>query len=121
MPDDRFTGPIVPLPPAKRSLQTCDGGRKSKRIVSVYHGFDHESFFHDQTPLPATVVQQLLPSDRTIRLLFVSHYNYYRNFETLFRAVAILKRQLKDIQVKLVLTCKLNPGENPGRITRKGG
>jgi glycosyltransferase involved in cell wall biosynthesis len=44
----------------------------------------------------------------------VSHYSYYRNFETLIRAIAILKKQLHPQPVRLILTCKLANGENPG-------
>jgi len=47
-------------------------------------------------------------------LLFVSHYNYYRNFETLIRALPFLRRQLDGRSVKLLLTCHLAPGMNPG-------
>jgi glycosyltransferase involved in cell wall biosynthesis len=49
-----------------------------------------------------------------LRLLFVSHYNYYRNFETLFRALPILARRLNGRKVKLFLTCRLDSRENPG-------
>ena len=48
------------------------------------------------------------------RLLFVSHYNYYRNFETLFRAIPLVKERLKEKKVKLYLTCRLDSAENPG-------
>ncbi len=45
---------------------------------------------------------------------FVSHYNYYRNFETLLRAMPLLNRRLKARKVKLYLTCRLNSRDNPG-------
>ncbi len=45
----------------------------------------------------------------------MSHYNYYRNFETLFRAMPILSHLLHK-KVKLFLTCRLKSGENPGAI-----
>jgi glycosyltransferase involved in cell wall biosynthesis len=44
----------------------------------------------------------------------VSHYNYYRNFETLFRALPILNDRLNGKKVKLFLTCRLSSDENPG-------
>jgi glycosyltransferase involved in cell wall biosynthesis len=50
----------------------------------------------------------------SLRLLLVSNYNYYRNFETLIRATAILKKKLHPRTVRLILTCKLNPEDNPG-------
>ena len=49
-----------------------------------------------------------------LRLLFVSHYNYYRNFETLIRAVGMLRKLIHPRHVSLFLTCRLQPGANPG-------
>ncbi len=85
-----------------------------KDVVSIHHGFDHEAFFRDHGPLPPIVQAQLAKSEGSLRLLFVSHYNYYRNFETLIRATAIFKKQLHPRRVRLVLTCKLKSEENPG-------
>ncbi len=53
-------------------------------------------------------------ADGSYKLLFVSHYNYYRNFETLIRALPLLRDRLAGRTVKLLLTCKLLAGENPG-------
>jgi glycosyltransferase involved in cell wall biosynthesis len=83
-------------------------------VVSIHHGFDHDAFFRDQTPLPQDVQTRLTAAEGSLRLLFVSHYNYYRNFETLIRAIAILKKKLHPRTVRLILTCKLNSKENPG-------
>lgn len=89
------------------------------KIVSIYHGFDHEAFFSAQEALPAKIQSQLDSSPHALRLLFVSHYNYYRNFETLFRAVALLRRNHgKD--VKLFLTCRLAQEETPGSYQVRG-
>lgn len=85
-----------------------------KKVVSVYHGFDREAFTRDPTPLPASVQHQLEDARDSLRLLFVSHYNYYRNFETLLRAMPILSSRLKGTKVKLFLTCRLKSAENPG-------
>jgi len=83
-------------------------------ISSIHHGFDHTEFFRDQTPLSCEVRAKLAAADGCLRLLFVSHYNYYRNFETLFRAAAILRGKLRPQKVRLILTCKLNSPDNPG-------
>jgi glycosyltransferase involved in cell wall biosynthesis len=85
-----------------------------KNVVSVHHGFDREAFSSDPTPLPAKLQQQLDHANDALRLLFVSHYNYYRNFETLFRALPILSDRLNGKKVNLFLTCRLNSAENPG-------
>ncbi len=85
-----------------------------QKVVVLHHGFDRERFFADSTDLPSEVRQKLLPAQGTVRLLFVSHYNYYRNFETLFRAVALLKQRLPSRNFRLLLTCQLSDGANPG-------
>jgi glycosyltransferase involved in cell wall biosynthesis len=84
------------------------------KVAAIHHGFDHEAFFQDSSPLPAEVQQQLLTPPDALRLLFVSHYNYYRNFETLLRAIPLVQERLGKRPVRLFLTCKLNSGENPG-------
>ena len=84
------------------------------KVVGVHHGFDPDIFFLDQTPLPAEIRQKLDSARDSLRLLFVSHYNYYRNFETLLRALPLLRERLGKRDVKLFLTCKLRSEENPG-------
>ena len=101
---------VAPTATFASDLQQWTG----KDVVSIHHGFDHEAFFRDQGPLPPAVQAQLAESEGSLRLLFVSHYNYYRNFETLIRAVAILKKQLHLRRIRLILTCKLKSEENPG-------
>ncbi len=90
------------------------GEWSGRKVLSVHHGFDPDAFSSDTTPLPGTVQIQLEQGQDALRLLFVSHYNYYRNFETLFRAMPILSSRLKGKKVKLFLTCQLKSGENPG-------
>jgi glycosyltransferase involved in cell wall biosynthesis len=85
-----------------------------RKVLSVHHGFDPDTFTSDAAPLPSEAQTQLEQGKDALRLLFVSHYNYYRNFETLFRAMPILSSRLKGKQVKLFLTCRLNSGDNPG-------
>ncbi|MGB7330129.1 MAG: glycosyltransferase, partial [Terriglobales bacterium] len=100
---------VAPSEAFARELHRWSG----REVVSVHHGFDPNAFTSDAAPLPAAAQIQLEQAKDTLRLLFVSHYNYYRNFETLFRAMPILSRRLKK-KVKLFLTCRLNSGENPG-------
>ncbi len=85
-----------------------------RKVLSLHHGFDPDAFLKDATPLASAVQNQLEQGKDALRLLFVSHYNYYRNFEILLRAMPILNHSLKGKQVKLFLTCRLNSGENPG-------
>jgi glycosyltransferase involved in cell wall biosynthesis len=81
--------------------------------VGIHHGFDHDYFFRDQSPLAGNVQQELAAADDSLKLLFVSHYNYYRNFETLFGALPLIKERLGH-NVRLFLTCKLQDEANPG-------
>jgi glycosyltransferase involved in cell wall biosynthesis len=83
-------------------------------VVVVHHGFDHQTFWADNTPLPADIQQKLDSAKDALRLLFVSHYNYYRNFETLFRALPFLRKRMGGRRVVLFLTCSLGSRENPG-------
>jgi glycosyltransferase involved in cell wall biosynthesis len=85
-----------------------------KEVVSLHHGFDPTAFTGDITPLPAAAKAQLEQARDDLRLLFVSHYNYYRNFETLFRALPLLRERLNGKKVKLFLTCRLSSEANPG-------
>lgn len=84
------------------------------KVEAVYHGFNPGVFFCENSPLPDSVKLKLNETRDCIRLLFVSHYNYYRNFETLFQAVAVLKRRLPDRPIKLFLTCTLDDEKTPG-------
>jgi glycosyltransferase involved in cell wall biosynthesis len=83
-------------------------------VSAIYHGFDRDTFLSDHSPLPDAARQKLECASGAFRLLFVSHYNYYRNFETLIRALPTIRRQLAPRPVRLFLTCKLVPGSNPG-------
>jgi glycosyltransferase involved in cell wall biosynthesis len=85
-----------------------------KEVVSLHHGFDLDAFTAETAPLPAAAEAQLEQARDDLRLLFVSHYNYYRNFETLFRALPLLREHLNGKKVKLFLTCRLSSEANPG-------
>jgi glycosyltransferase involved in cell wall biosynthesis len=101
---------IAPSQAFASELQSWTG----REVAVVHHGFDHEAFFADQTPLADDIQEKLAQARGCLRLLFVSHYNYYRNFETLLRAMPLLQNLIPKKQVKLLLTCKLERGANPG-------
>jgi glycosyltransferase involved in cell wall biosynthesis len=100
---------VAPSAAFARELRHWTG----KDVVCIHHGFDRSVFFRDQKPLPQEMQAQIAATAGSLRLLFVSHYNYYRNFETLIRAVAILKQMLHPRTIRLILTCKLSSNDNP--------
>src|SRR5438445_2079279 len=101
---------VAPTPAFADELKRWTGNE----VLAIHHGFDHELFFRDHSPLADDVQRKLLDIDDSVKLLFVSHYNYYRNFETLFRALPLITESLKPRKVRLFLTCKLQEGANPG-------
>jgi glycosyltransferase involved in cell wall biosynthesis len=101
---------VAPSKAFADTLRLWSGGT----VVSIYHGFDPEIFFRDQSPLPAAIQDKIDSGRNTLRLIFVSHYNYYRNFETLLRAIPHIQQRLDGRKVQLFLTCKLSSEENSG-------
>ena len=84
------------------------------RITVIHHGFDRALFLHEPDPLPDEIQSKLDSGKDALRLLFVSHYNYYRNFETLLRAIPLLRERRSGQKLRLYLTCKFRSEENPG-------
>jgi len=80
-----------------------------RNVISIHHGFDGERFFRDDD-LPEDLRHKLDFHRDALRLLFVSHYNYYRNFETLLQALPLLNERLGGRRAVLFLTCRLQPG-----------
>jgi len=83
-------------------------------VRAIHHGFDLEAFTRDSSPLPPEVEEKLKLTEESLKLLFVSHYNYYRNFETLISALPLLRERMPGREVRLLLTCQLAAGKNPG-------
>ncbi len=83
-------------------------------VKTIHHGFDHERFQQNAESLSSDVRLRLDASHDALRLLFVSHYNYYRNFETLLRAIPIIQQRLGTRPVRLLLTCKFESRSNSG-------
>src|ERR1700678_2328016 len=93
---------------------------QEKDVGSIHHGCSHAAFFRETGPLSQDVRSRLAATEGAVRILFVSHYNYYRNFETLIRGFGILKKKLHPQTVRLLLTCKLVTKENPGSYQADG-
>ena len=107
---------VAPSEAFARQLRTWTDGK----VISIYHGFDPQIFFGSGTQLPVEIQRKLDSGKDALRLLFVSHYNYYRNFETLLRAIPLLSERMKPHKVKLFLTCRLRSQENPGSYRAEG-
>jgi glycosyltransferase involved in cell wall biosynthesis len=101
---------VAPSKAFADTLRAWTGGK----VVSIYHGFDREIFFRDANLLPSAIQNKIDSGKDALRLIFVSHYNYYRNFETLLRAIPCIQERLGGRDVRLFLTCKLSSEENSG-------
>ena len=83
-------------------------------VLAIHHGFDAAALAGKEGRLPPEIQDKLADASSGLRLLFVSHYNYYRNFETLIQALPLLRDQLAPRKVRLFLTCQLRSEANPG-------
>jgi glycosyltransferase involved in cell wall biosynthesis len=101
---------IAPSSAFAKELESWTG----RNVLAIHHGFDKGAFLDDRIRLAPEVEQSLLANAGALRLLFVSHYNYYRNFETLLRAIPVIREKLAPRPLKLFLTCELRAGRNPG-------
>jgi glycosyltransferase involved in cell wall biosynthesis len=88
-------------------------GLRMSRFEVLRFGFDYHGFTANGEPLSPEQSAKLDLSDNCYRLLYVSHYNYFRNFETLIRALPIIKKAIKEKEAKeiqLVLTTDIRRG-----------
>ncbi len=106
---------VAPTQAFAQELQRWTG----QKVSSIHHGFDRDIFFSDKTRLPPETRSKLDATQNDLKLLYVTHYNYFRNFETLFRALPLIREKLGGRNVRLFLTCKLQDGENPGSYKTK--
>ena len=97
---------VAPSAAFARELQAWSG----REVTAIHHGFDPQLFAADSEPLSPETGRKLSQANGALRLLYVSHYNYFRNFETLFRALPLIKQKLVNQKVKLLLTCELKAG-----------
>jgi glycosyltransferase involved in cell wall biosynthesis len=101
---------VAPSAAFARDLREWTG----KDVVAIHHGFDAAAFSSDPGPLPPHIEAKLAGAADALRILFVSHYNYYRNFETLIRALPLLRDRMAPRKMCLMLTCELRSEANPG-------
>ncbi|HKQ78078.1 MAG TPA: glycosyltransferase family 1 protein [Blastocatellia bacterium] len=78
-------------------------GLSGVSFEALHFGFDPDIFTACEEPLPEWQSARLKLNENRQRLLFVSHYNYYRNFETLIRALPIIKQRIAESSGKKIL------------------
>ncbi|MGH6631390.1 MAG: glycosyltransferase, partial [Burkholderiales bacterium] len=89
------------------------GGLRDVRFEILPFGFDLQTFTNGGATLTAGQLAMLKPGEDRRRLLYVSHYNYFRNFETLIRALPAIEEQVWQAEkknVQLVLTTDIRQG-----------
>lgn len=104
---------VAPSAAFLQELQPVTNLSLNDQLAVLPFGFDQFQFTGNSTPLTAAVYTKLNLQPNCRRLLYVSHYNYFRNFETLLRALPALQRSLREqagLQLQLVLTTDLKPG-----------
>jgi glycosyltransferase involved in cell wall biosynthesis len=87
---------------AMAAMMRTFAGHRSLRLRTIFHGF--------QLWPGLNGAPRVAPPATPFRFLIVSHYNYFRNFETVFRAAAKLRASCPAGALQLVLTTDLRPG-----------
>ena len=85
-----------------------------RNVQAVHHGFDESAFADDSRLFSLDLARKLREVQGAFKILFVSHYNYYRNFETLLRALSLLPDEIAGRRIKLLLTCEFLGNRTPG-------
>ncbi len=93
---------VTPTAAFANRIRAYDGLSEASFEV-IHFGFDPDIFTACDEPLPEWQLARLKPSESVLRLLYVSHYNYYRNFETLIHALPIIKQKIAESMGKKVL------------------
>ncbi len=103
---------VTPTKAFADRISACDG-LNAYEFEVLHFGFDSDVFTSNVEPLPAEKLAKINLSESCYRLLYVSHYNYFRNFETLIRALPIIKKRIKEEtgkEFQLVLTTDIRRG-----------
>lgn len=99
------------VPTAAFGRQILESLRPGVRVSfrTLPFGFDHQGFARRSATLSEDTRRRLSDREGVRRVLLVSHYNYFRNFDTLLRAIALLKSRM-GTPIELILTTQLAPG-----------
>lgn len=100
-------------PTQAMAVHLLRAGVPSEKVKVLPFGFDSEVFLTPRSDFYPVQVRELARSREMKSLLYVSHYNYFRNFETLLAALPLINKSL-DVPVRLILTTDLKNGKNYG-------
>ena len=101
---------VVPTAAFADEIQEWLSPRDDVRFEVVPFGFDHAGFARPMDDSVRTALRDRLSQKPGVRrILLVSHYNYFRNFDTVLKAVARLKNRMTE-PVELILTTTLAEG-----------
>ena len=104
---------VTPTRAFAEKLADYNGGDPD-RFEVLRFGFDRAKFSESTGPLDPSQTAALRIGERVRRILHVSHYNYFRNFETLIRALPLIDEMLKartGENALLVLTTDIRQGK----------
>ncbi len=104
---------VTPTRAFAEKLANYNGGDPD-RFEVLRFGFDRAKFSESTGPLDPSQTAALRIGERVRRILHVSHYNYFRNFETLIRALPLIDEMLQartGENALLVLTTDIRQGK----------
>lgn len=78
-------------------------------FITLSHGFNKDYFCRDKSPLDKEILEKLKLNKNYKRIFLVAHYNYFRNFETLIKAIPYLKKLVQE-EIMITLTTKIDEG-----------
>jgi len=96
----RATLTITPTAAMRKMIELAARENPPASLRTIPHGFQ---------PWPARNGSTRPSMAPPFRFLIVSHYNYFRDFETVFRALALLSRDDREA-AQLILSTSLQPG-----------
>ena len=104
---------VTPTRAFAEKLANYNGGDPD-RFEVLRFGFDRAKFSESSGSLDPSQIAALRIGERVRRILHVSHYNYFRNFETLIRALPLIDAMLQaqtGENALLVLTTDIRQGK----------
>ncbi len=107
---------------ARLSRRNCGSGRGAMWWPSITGSTPRHSFVTRGRCRKTSGKSSSAKQKKTLlRLLYVSHYNYYRNFETLFRALPLIRDAPAGPEAEALSHLPPALGRQSGKLQRPGG